>query len=92
MQEIVIAKAHLMLAHLGASKTIDYLQDHGWKDMISDVKAYCKTCHTCKTSKPSKQKLYGLLNLLPVPTYPWESVGIDFVGPLQGTETEYMIC
>ena len=72
-----------MLAHLGANKTIGYLRDHvWWKDMVSDVKAYCETCHTCKTSKPNNQKPYGLLNPLPVPTYPWESIGMDFVGPL----------
>ena len=33
-------------------------------------------------SKPSNQKPYGLLNPLGIPSYPWESVGIDFVGPL----------
>ena len=37
---------------------------------------------TCKRSKPSNQKPYGLLNPLPVPTAPWEAIGIDFVGPL----------
>ena len=67
----------------GTNKTIRYLRDHTWwKDMISDVKAFCETCHTCKTSKPNNQKPYGLLNPLPVPTYPWESVGMDFVGLL----------
>ena len=72
-----------MLAHLGANKTLDYLRDHvWWKDMVHDVKAFCETCHTCRTSKPSNQKPYGLLNPLAVPTQPWESVGIDFVGPL----------
>jgi hypothetical protein len=82
-REIIISEAHSMLAHLGASKTLDYLRDHvWWKDMVSDVKAYCETCHTCKTSKPNNQKPYGLLNPLGVPTYPWESVGMDFVGPL----------
>ena len=82
-REIIISEAHSMLAHLGAGKTLDYLHDHvWWKDMVSDVKAYCETCHTCKTSKPNNQKPYGLLNPLGVPTYPWESVGMDFVGPL----------
>ena len=72
-----------MLAHLGASKTLDYLRDHvWWKDMVSDVRAFCETCHTCKISKPSNQKPYGLLNPLSVPSYPWESIGMDFVGPL----------
>ena len=72
-----------MLAHLGAGKTLDYLRDHvWWKDMVSDVREFCKTCHTCKISKPSNQKPYGLLNPLSVPSYPWESIGMDFVGPL----------
>lgn len=82
-REIVISEAHSMLAHLGANKTLDYLRDHvWWKDMVSDVRAFCDTCHTCKISKPNNQKPYGLLNLLSVPSYPWESVGMDFVGPL----------
>ena len=82
-REIVISEAHSILAHLGASKTLDYLRDHvWWKDIVSDVKAFCETCHTCKTSKPSNQKPYGLLNPLSAPTYPWESIGMDFVGPL----------
>ena len=53
-----------------------------WKDMVADVKAFCETCHTCKTSKPSNQKPYGLLNSLSVPSYPWELIGVDFMGPL----------
>jgi len=50
--------------------------------MVHDVHAFCETCMTCQTSKPPNQKLYGLLNPLPVPAYPWEAIGIDFVGPL----------
>ena len=81
--EIVISEAHSMLAHLGASKTLDYIRDHvWWKDMVSDVWAFCEMCHTCKISKPRNQKLYGLLNPLSVPSYPWESIGMDFVRPL----------
>ena len=83
VREVVISEAHSMLAHLGASKTIDYLRDHvWWKDMVSDIRAFCETCHTCKISKPSNQKPYGLLNPLSVPSYPWELIGMDFVGPL----------
>ena len=83
VRELVISEAHSMLAHLGANKTLDYLRDHvWWKDMVSEVKAFCETCHTCKTSKPSNQKPYGLLNPLSVPAQPWESIGVDFVGPL----------
>jgi hypothetical protein len=83
VREIIISEVHSLLAHLGASKTLDYLRDHvWWKDLVSDTKAFCETCSTCKCSKPSNQKPYGLLNPLPVPSHPWESIGIDFVGPL----------
>lgn len=81
--EIVIAEGHSLLAHLGASKTLAYLRDHvWWKEMALDVKTYCETCMTCRLSKPLNQKPYGLLNPLDVPGQPWESIGIDFVGPL----------
>ena len=81
--EVVISEAHSVLAHLGACKTLDYLKDHvWWKDMVLDVRAFCETCRTCKSSKPNNQKPYGLLNPLLVPSYPWESIGMDFVGPL----------
>ena len=81
--EIVISKAHSLLAHLRASKTLDYLRDQcWWKDMVSDTKSFCEKCMTCKHSKPSNQKPYGLLNPLPIPGNPWESIGMDFVGPL----------
>ena len=50
--------------------------------MVTDVKAFYETHHTCKMSKPRNQKLYGILNPLPVPSYPWESIGMDFVRPL----------
>ena len=82
-REIIISEAHSMLAHLGANKTLDFLRDNAWwRDMVTDVKAFCETCQTCKMSKPSNQKPYGLLNPLAVPSYPWESIGMDFVGPL----------
>lgn len=82
-REIVIEEAHSLLAHLGASKTAAYLRDNvWWKDLVSDTKSYCESCKTCSRSKPTNQKPYGLLNPLAVPEKPWESIGIDFVGPL----------
>jgi Integrase zinc binding domain len=57
IREIVIAEAHSLLAHLGASKTLAYLRDNvWWKDMASNTTAYCQSCMTCKRSKPSTQK------------------------------------
>jgi len=87
--EIVLSEAHSLLAHLGANKTLDYIQDHlWWKTMVLDMKVFCETCVTCRRSKPSNQKPYGLLNPLPVPSQPWEAIGIDFVGPLPESKNQ----
>lgn len=83
LQESIISQAHTLLAHLGAQKTLTYLRDRvWWKTMVRDVHAFCETCVACQTSKSSNQKPYGLLNPLPVPSRPWEAIGIDFLGPL----------
>lgn len=83
VREIIISHAHSILAHLGSQKTISYLRDQvWWKDMNRDITKYCETCSTCKRSKPDNQRPYGQLNPLSVPSRPWESIGIDFVGPL----------
>jgi hypothetical protein len=82
-REIVITRAHSILAHLGPSKSTPYLHATvWWKTLIADVRKYCESCQTCYQSKPDNQKPYGLLNPLPVPANPWEAIGIDFVGPL----------
>jgi hypothetical protein len=83
VRELIIDRAHSILAHLGATKTIAYLRSSvWWKTMVPDVRTFCDSCPTCRWSKPSNQKPYGLLNPLPVPLSPWEAIGIDFVGPL----------
>jgi hypothetical protein len=79
--EVLTDQAHLMLAHLGASKTLSYLMEHvWWKTMVQDVQQFCRSCKTCQRSKPTKP--YGLLNSLSVPSQPWEAIGVDFMGPL----------
>jgi len=50
--------------------------------MHHDVHTFCNSCIICKQSKPTNQKPYGLLNPLPVPTQPWDTIGIDFIRPL----------
>ena len=83
VREWLIEQAHSLLAHPGTSKTLAYLRDHlWWKDMAMDIHKYCESCTTRKRSKPLNQKPYGLLHPLQVPTKPWESISIDFVGPL----------
>lgn len=81
--EILILHAHSILAHLGPRKTITYLRENvWWKGLNADVDTFCKSCVTCKTSKPANHTPYRLLNTLKVPMCPWETISIDFIGPL----------
>jgi hypothetical protein len=83
IRETVIRQAHSILAHLGGHKTLIYLREQvWWKSMVQDVTDYCKSCSTCATSKSPTEKPRGLLKTMPVPTHPWQYIGIDFVGPL----------
>lgn len=82
LQEMIVDQAHSLLAHLGAHKTLSYLQEFIWWTFARDVEAFCASCKTCLRSKLSNQKPYGLLNPLSIPTNPWEAIGIDFMGPL----------
>ncbi|XP_074297249.1 uncharacterized protein LOC141627954 [Silene latifolia] len=50
--------------------------------MKDDVIEYTKTCLICQQDKGEKQKPGGLLNPLPVPTRPWESISMDFISGL----------
>lgn len=49
--------------------------------MNESVSRYVRGCSLCATSKPSNRKL-GLYTPLQVPSCPWESVSMDFVGGL----------
>jgi len=45
------------------------------------VSRYVRGCAMCAKSKPSNRKL-GLYTPLRIPSHPWESVSMDFVGGL----------
>ncbi|PSK33408.1 hypothetical protein B9Z65_8922 [Elsinoe australis] len=73
--------------HAGIDKTIELItRNYLWKGLRNDVKAYIGNCDTCHKSKHSRHKPYGLLQPLPPPTTPWESVTMDFIGPLPLSE------
>ncbi|TYK23056.1 reverse transcriptase [Cucumis melo var. makuwa] len=50
-----------------------------WPNMRDDVMQHTKTCLICQQDKVEKVEVAGLLDPLPVPTRPWESVSMDFI-------------
>jgi hypothetical protein len=50
--------------------------------MATDIELFCTSCAKCEMNKTSTQRPKGLLHSLPTPDRPWQSIGIDFMGPL----------
>ncbi|KAK4394407.1 hypothetical protein Sango_1911500 [Sesamum angolense] len=47
--------------------------------MEEDVEAYVRTCLVCQLDKVERKKEAGLLQSLPIPKVPWQSVSMDFI-------------
>ena len=47
--------------------------------MVHDMETFCMSC---ATSKDTDSKPRGLLDSLPILDRPWQSIGMDFLGPL----------
>src|SRR5690606_17036503 len=87
LRESLLENAHTQHGHNGGQRLYESLKNSiFWEGMRKDCIDYVKQCHSCQISKPSNQKPFGLLHSLPIPNKPWESVGIDFVGPLQESD------
>ena len=50
--------------------------------MAQDIEVFCTSCSACAVAKDANSKLKGVLHGLPVPDRPWQSIRIDFMGPL----------
>ena len=77
-------------AHLGIDKTVNSLSKHFyWSHMKRSVKQYIQRCTSCQTNKPTNQLPAGLLQPLPIPTGPWDSVSMDLVTDLPTSTSGY---
>lgn len=79
---IILDQAHRSLGHYGFQRTSEYVRRwYWWPRMVTDAREFCKTCGECQQCKGDTKKLNGKLHTLPIPTKPWDSIGMDFVGP-----------
>ncbi|KAJ9515331.1 hypothetical protein QJQ45_006595 [Haematococcus lacustris] len=73
--------------HGGLEKTFQAVASHfWWPGMHAFVTACVRGCQVCQRNKSSTKKPAGLLQPLPVPEYPWDSVSMDFVVKLPKSE------
>ncbi|KAE8687867.1 Detected protein of unknown function [Hibiscus syriacus] len=73
--------------HPGVDRTLALLSEqYYWPHMAEDVQAYVKTCLVCQQDKIEAKKPAGLLQPLPIPERPWESISMDFIIGLPKTD------
>ncbi|MCO5571313.1 hypothetical protein L7F22_025051 [Adiantum nelumboides] len=66
--------------HRSAQPTIQAMELYFyWPTMRQDVSDYISKCLTCQKVKYDRHKAFGLLQPLPIPERPWESITMDFV-------------
>ena len=72
--------------HLGREKTYTRLTEQVyWRGVYDDVRDYVGGCLSCACIKASNRAQAGLLRPLPIPARRWETISMDFVGPLPET-------
>ncbi|KAK3034965.1 hypothetical protein RJ639_033343 [Escallonia herrerae] len=77
LRRTLIRECHdiLWAGHAEGERTLALLQQgYYWPQIGDEVQEYVKTCLTCQHDKVERKKKAGLLQSLPVPKRPWESV------------------
>ena len=85
LKRLVLEEAHKTAysIHPGGNKMYRDLKLHyWWHGMKRDVADFVKRCLTCQRVKAEHQKPGGTLQPLPIPTWKWEQVTMDFVSGL----------
>ncbi|KAL0336586.1 UNVERIFIED_CONTAM: hypothetical protein Sradi_4870500 [Sesamum radiatum] len=66
--------------HPGINRMLALLaRRYYWPRMEKDVEAYTRTCLVSQLDKVEEKKEAGLLQPLPIPEVPWQSISIDFI-------------
>jgi hypothetical protein len=85
----ILDEAHLSRysIHSGSTKMYHDLKQHyWWTKMKIEIAHYVAKCDTCGRVKAIHMKTAGPLQYLPIPTWKWEDISMDFIVGLPRTE------
>ena len=72
-----------LAGHFSINKTRELIgRKYYWPSLRKDVEAYIKGYHICLGLKAMRHKLYSDLKTLPIPTYHWKNLLINFITAL----------
>jgi hypothetical protein len=88
IRQQILDEAHLSryYIHPGSTKMYHDLKQHyWWTKMKIEIACYVVKCDTCRRVKAIHVKTAGPLQSLPIPTWKWEDISMDFVVGLPRT-------
>jgi hypothetical protein len=88
VRQQILDEAHLSRysIHPGSTKMYQDLKQHyWWTKMKIDIACYVARCDTCRRVKAIHMKTAGPLQSLPIPTWKWEDISVDFIVGLPKT-------
>jgi hypothetical protein len=81
LRKQILDEAHLskFSIHPGSSKMYqDLRQNFWWTRMKREIARYVAECDTCQKIKASHLKVAGILQPLPIPSWKWDDISMDF--------------
>jgi hypothetical protein len=81
LRKKILDEAHLskFSMHLGSNKMYHDLRSlYWWTRMKREIAKYISECDTCRRVKASYLKVAGTLQPLPIPSWKWEDICMDF--------------
>jgi hypothetical protein len=88
----ILDEAHLSRYSIHPKSTEiyqDLKQHYWWTKMKIEIARYVARCDTCKRVKAIHMKTVGPLQFLPIPTWKWEDISMDFIVGLPKTAKGY---
>ena len=78
-----IHNGYMETAHGGYHRCYNRLAvSYYWPKMSQDLKRYVNTCDICQKAKPRTHSPPGFLQPIPIPSWPFEVVSMDFIPEL----------
>jgi hypothetical protein len=88
LRKKILDEAHLskFSMHPGSNKMYHDLRSlYWWTRMKREIATYISECDTCRRIKARHLKAGGNLQPLPIPSWKWEDICIDFIAGLPNT-------
>jgi hypothetical protein len=88
VRQQILDEAHLSRypIHPGSTKMYQDLKQYYWRTKMKiEITRYVAKCDTCRRVKAIYMKTTGPLQSLPIPTWKWEDISMDFIVGLPRT-------